>query len=235
MQNGTARPPRNVVGTYGTSATFTALRQDLLSSAAWLTLRDSSARILIDFITRYNAETNYDRDPTATTKPVLYTFGDCALTCAKNTFYRSMRELQEHGFLEPYWKHRRRRGQATRWTASTRWQTWRPDLAQLRILNDYTTRRSSSVTDRAQQIFPFVTRLEVLNRMTEHDARRAVIEDDKRRAGIVHVGQVTQVITEELWTQRDSHRQAQQHQSSNTSAHNSRNGTKPRRRTMCGE
>lgn len=193
MSNINGQKKAESVGTYGTAEKFTALRHDLLTAPAWLTLKDSAARILVDFIRVYNIATNYDRDPTVATKPILYTFGMCAVTCSKNTFYRAMVELQEHGFLQGHWNHKRRRGQAQRWIASERWKHWRPDQAQLRILNEYNERRASSCENPAQMQMPFVQRLGVLN-----SAHRAAAEN------IVSVGQIIETMTEETCTKNGS-------------------------------
>jgi hypothetical protein len=193
MSDTNGRSKAQSVGTYGTSEKFTGLRQDLTTAPAWLTLKDSAARILIDFIRVYNIATNYDRDPTAATRPILYTFGMCAVTCSKNTFYRAMLELQEHGFLQGHWHHKRRRGQAQRWIASERWKHWRPDQAQLRILNDYNDRRGASCENPAQMQMPFVQRLAALNSAAS-----------RQPGNIVTVGQVMETMMEDACTKNGS-------------------------------
>lgn len=185
-------------GTYGSSPKFTRINEELSSSPAFLCLRPIEQMILIDFIKQYDSRTDYDRKPNAALTRVLYTFGMCALTTAKNTFYKSMLRLQEHGFIVPEYDGAPKRGSATRWLASGRWRTWSPDAAQLRILNGYNSRRSASCENPNQMRFPFVQNLNILNRAARH-----------RPDNVTHIGHDVTVALEEAWTKSASRRQAQ--------------------------
>jgi len=185
-------------GTYGHSPKFTPLRDDLLSSAAFLSLKPTDQAVLIDYIKHYNASTSFDRDESKLTKPVMYTFGMCAVLISKNTFYRSMVALQTHGFINDYHGNAYQRGKAARWTATTRWMAWRPDAAQLRLLNGYKTRREASVENPNQLAFPFITYM-----------HRQPTPATPSADNITHVSQTTETILGELWTPNVSRRQAQ--------------------------
>jgi hypothetical protein len=167
-----------------------------MTSPAWLCLDHSAARVLIDFIGVFYDRTNFDRDPTAAARPVLYSYGMCAVTLSKNTFYRALIQLQQHGFLQQAWNHKRNRGQMQRWIAIERWKYWAPDQAQLRVLNDYAARRASAPLDPNQLQLPFVQRLGTLNRAT------APTPDN-----ITHVSQVIETVLEAAWTKKDSRHQ----------------------------
>lgn len=190
-------------GTYGDSKNFIQLRDDLRSSAAFLSLSCTAQCILIDFISHYNTATNFDRDESKINKPILYTFGMCSQLISKNTFYRAMQDLQLHGFITDASDVDAKRGQANRWRSSIRWRGWKPDAAQLRLLNGYRERRSASAQDANQMKFPFVTYLS--------KAAQGALEE---RDGITPIGLVARTIVEEIWTQSDSRRQAQQRQKS---------------------
>lgn len=185
-------------GTYGLSEKFTQLRHDLISSAAFLTLKAIEQIILIDWIRVYNEATNYDRDESKITKPVIYTFGSCAVVVSKNTFYRAMRSLQLHGFVVDYNGTDYKRGYASRWLATTRWISWKPDQAQFRLLTGYRDRRAASVTDSAQLNFSFVTYM--------HQPR---LVERGPRDSITSAGSVANEIVEELCNKNDSRHQAQ--------------------------
>lgn len=224
MSNGNGNGKTESIGTYGSAPQFTALRSDLTTSPAWLALKDSAARILIDFIRVYNIATNFDRDPGAVTRPILYTYGMCAVTCSKNTFYRAMIELQEHGFLQGHWQHKRRRGQAQRWIASTRWQTWKPDQAQLRLLNEYNDRRAASCENPAQMQMPFVQRLAVLNTLA-----------NSKPGDITRIGHVIETALEEACKQNDSHHRPHPNTLFDMPAKSSNGHSTRTRRTSFGE
>jgi hypothetical protein len=185
-------------GTYGHSPKFVPLRDDLRSSAAFLSLNGNEQMILVDFIGHYNVATNFDRDESKITKPVLYTFGMCGVQISKNTFYRSMLTLQRHGFVIDYAGTDYKRGKATRWLATTRWMSWRADAAQLRLLNEYKERRTGSAQDPNQLRFPFVTYMQ-----------RTPAGSSSPADGVAHISQVINTVMEEAWTQNDSHHQAQ--------------------------
>lgn len=179
-------------GTYGHSPKFVQLRDDLMSSAAYLSLSCTDQAILVDFIKHYNTATNFDRDESKITKPVLYSFGMCAVLISKNTFYRSMVALQQHGFLIDYAGADYKRGKASRWLATTRWTSWRPDAAQIRLLNAYKDRRATSAQNPDQLRFPFVTYMHRSPNPTRPSSN-----------GITHINAITQVILEDQWTQTD--------------------------------
>ena len=155
------RPER--IGIYGTSSRFVPLREDMRTSAAFLCLKPLAQIILIDFLSHYHRASNFDTSPTAQSTPILYTFGMCGCNVSKNSFYASMRSLQYNGFLQPHWTHKRRLGQAQRWLPNVTWKAYRPDQAQLRILNDYNDRRQQSIDDPNQMKIPFVADLHALN------------------------------------------------------------------------
>lgn len=184
-------------GTFGHSPKFTAIRDDLAASAAFLSLKPTAALILLDFIKHYNAATNWDRDESKLTKPIIYSFGMCALLVSKNTFHQAMRALQLHGFVIDFETSSSCRGRATRWLATTRWRSWSPDHAQLRLLNSYSHRRSSSCQNPDQLRFPFVTYL-----------RKEKAAAESTAPNVTHVSQHTAAIVEEIWTQNASHHQA---------------------------
>jgi hypothetical protein len=184
-------------GTYGHSPKFIQLRDDLMSSAAFLSLSTTDQAILIDFIKHYNAATNFDRDESKLTKPILYTYGMCAVLVSKNTFYRSMVTLQKHGFLIDYAGADYKRGKASRWLATTRWTGWKPDTAQVRLLNAYKDRRASSVQNTDQLRFPFITYM-----------HRAITPTKTSNDNISHISASTAHILEEVWTTNASPRPA---------------------------
>jgi hypothetical protein len=214
------REPNKQPMIFGESAQFVALRRDLLTSPAWLTLSSKAALVLIDYIDRHNKLTTYGRDGHLAARPMLYSFGMCAVAISKNTFYACMRELEEHGFLQPSLVHKRRSGHAAMWIATERWRMWNPDQAQLRLLNAYVTRRSQAIDNPDQQLFPWVTRLQ---RTPAREFPKSGAPGDPRtneRAaakghtpsngnGIVHISQVTETIREELWNKSDSRHQRQ--------------------------
>jgi hypothetical protein len=185
-------------GTYGASTKFTRLNEELNCSAAFICLRPVEQMILLDFIKHYDQRTDYDRKHDAALTRVLYTYGMCALTVAKNTFYRSMISLQEHGFILPEYTGEQKRGSATRWLSCTRWRSWSPTTAQLRILNNYNSRRSSSAENPNQTRFPFVQNLNVMNYAHRNG-----------NGNVTHIAQDVTVAVEELWTRNGSRRQAQ--------------------------
>jgi len=198
MATATAKGKFETHGTYGQSPKFVPLRDDLRSSAAFLSLNGNEQMILVDFIGHYNIATNFDRDAALINKPILYTYGMCGAQVSKNTFYRSTITLQRHGFIIDYQGNDYKRGKATRWLATSRWMSWRADAAQLRLLNEYKERRTASAQDPNQLRFPFITYLQ-----------REPKSSSSSAAGVTHISQVIQTVVEEAWTQNDSHRQAQ--------------------------
>jgi hypothetical protein len=196
----TTRPPSKseIQGTYGESNKFIPLRDDLRRSAAWLCLSTKEQIILIDFISYYNSRTNFDRDHDACTKPILYTYGMCSVVISKNTFYKCLQRLEEHQFIYPHYTAEAVNGRATRWMSNTAWKAWKPDQAQLRLLNGYSRRRAASVENPNQLRFEFVEALQAMNRA----ARRAPAE-------ISAVGNLTQGAIDDLCNRNDSRRQAQ--------------------------
>lgn len=195
-------------GTYGDSPKFIQLRDDLRTSAAFLCLSPVEQVILIDFIDHYNQATNFDRDPAKVTKPILYTFGMCAVTISKNTFYRSMEVIQEHGFINTHATAGTKRGQATRWLASIRWRIWKPDAAQLRILNGYNRRRTDSIEDPGQLRFPFVQSLQRLNAEASHRAELQRNTHYEENDGPTAIEALTRSAVEDLCNKNGSARLA---------------------------
>ncbi len=168
MEPARKNAPPEALGMYGASKRFTPLRDDLLNSPAFLSLRPIAALVLIDFMRLYNKRSNFDRDVRAYVDPIIYTYGMCNLLLSRNAFYASIRQLQHHAFIMAYWKVKRERGKAQRWVPCARWKTWTPDDPQLRLLNDYNDRRAQSIENPDQMPLQFVANLQALNSAKDH-------------------------------------------------------------------
>lgn len=196
-------------GTYGDSPKFIQLRDDLRTSPAYLCLSPVEQVVLIDFIDHYNQATNFDRDPSKVNKPILYTFGMCAVTISKNTFYRAMEVIQQHGFINVHATTDTKRGMATRWISSIRWRVWKPDAAQLRILNGYNRRRVESIEDPGQLRFAFVQSLSRLNAEAAHRVEVQRNTHYEENDGPTAIDALTRSAVEDLCNKNGSARLAQ--------------------------
>lgn len=154
---------RNFMGWYGTSSTFTRLRHDLQRAAAWHCLTPTAKLIGVDFIDYFERTSAFDTDTDIHRRGVIYTYSMANVHISRSSFFSSMSQLKEKGFVKPHPKKKYQNGAAKIWVPAIKWKKYTPTDDELRSLDKYLRRRLRNVAGVIPSTLDYITNLEHLD------------------------------------------------------------------------